>query len=65
MGIVGEIFTVTLLFITAGVVVIRYISLIRRSQTKQIKNRTVPRRKIPADGDRIMEETKLEKTKRK
>ena len=61
MGIVGVIILATVLFIAAVNLVLAYICLILASQTKQIVARTVPRQKIPADWERIMQETKIEK----
>jgi len=61
MGIIGVIILATVLFIAAVNLVLAYICLILASQTKQIVARTVPRQKIPADWERIMQETKIEK----
>lgn len=61
MGIVGVIILATVLFITAINLVLAYICLILASQTKQIVARTVPRAKIPADWNRIMKDTAIEK----
>ena len=61
MGIVGVIILATVLFIAAVHLVLAYICLILASPTKRIAARTVPRQKIPADWERIMQETKIEK----
>ena len=61
MGIVGVIILATVLFIAAVNLVLAYICLILASPTKRIAARTVPRQKIPADWERIMQETKIEK----
>lgn len=65
MGIVGVIILATVLFITAVNLVLAYICLILASPVQKIASRTVPRQKIPADWERIMQETKLEKAGRK
>lgn len=64
MGIVGLIILATVLFITAVNLVLAYICLILASPTKRIAARTVPRQKIPADWNRIMQETTLNKKRR-
>ena len=61
MGIVGVIILVTVLFIAAVNLVLAYICLILASPTRRIAARTVPRQKIPADWNRIMKETVIEK----
>ena len=63
MGIVGVIILGIALFIAAVNLVLAYICLILASPTKQIVMRTVPRQKIPADWNRIMEETVIERRK--
>ena len=66
MGIIGVIILATVLFISAVNLVLAYICLILASPTKRIAARTVPRTKIPADWNRNMEETTIERrTKRK
>ena len=60
MGIVGVIILATVLFITAVNLVLAYICLVIASPTERIAARTVPRKKIPADWNRIMQETKIE-----
>lgn len=64
MGIVGTIITGIALFITAVALVLAYICLVMASPTKRIAARTVPREKIPADWNRIMQETTIEKKRR-
>lgn len=63
MGIVGVIILATVLFIAAVNLVLAYICLILASRTKQIAARTVPRQKIPADWNRIIQETVIERRK--
>ncbi len=63
MGIVGVIILATALFIAAVNLVLAYICLVIASPTKRIAARTVPRQKIPADWERIMQETKIERRK--
>ena len=64
MGIVGVIILATVLFIAAVNLALAYICLILASPTKRIAARTVPRQKIPADWNRIMQETTIEKKRR-
>ena len=63
MGIVGVIITAIALFIASVSLVLAYICLVIASPTKRIAARTVPRTRIPADWDRIMEETVIERRK--
>ena len=63
MGIVGVIILATVLFIAAVNLVLAYICLILASPTTRIAARTVPRQKIPADWNRIMQETVIERRK--
>lgn len=63
MGIVGVIILATVLFITAVNLVLAYICLILASPVQKIASRTVPRQKIPADWERIMKETVIERRK--
>ena len=63
MGIVGVIISATALFIAAVNLVLAYICLVITSPTKRIAARTVPRQKIPADWNRIMQETVIERRK--
>lgn len=65
MGIVGVIILAIALFFVAVNIVLLYICLKMAGPTKLIAARTVPRQKIPADWQRIMEMTKLEKAGRK
>ena len=65
MGIVGTIITGIALFITAVALVLAYICLVMASPIKRIASRTVPRVRIPADWNRIMEETVIERRKKK
>ena len=65
MGIVGVIILATVLFIAAVNLVLAYICLVIASPTKRIAARTVPREKIPADWNRIMKETVIERRKGK
>ena len=63
---IGTVILATVLFISAVNLVLAYICLVMASPTKQIAARTVPREKILADWNRIMEETTIERrTKRK
>lgn len=64
-GIVGAIILATALFIAAVNLVLAYICLILANPVKRIAARTVPRRKIPADWNRIMQETVIERRKAK
>lgn len=61
MGIVGLIILGTVLFIIAVNLVIAYICLIRYQRMMRIVARTVPRERIPADWNRIMSETVIER----
>ena len=63
MGIVGVIILATVLFIAAVNLVLAYICLILASPTQRVASRTVPRQKIPADWNRIMQETVIERRK--
>ena len=65
MGIVGVIILATVLFITAVNLVLAYICLILASPAKRTAARAVPREKIPADWDRIMKETMIERKVKK
>ena len=64
MTMIGTVILATVLFIAAVNLVLAYICLILASPTKRIAARTVPRQKIPADWNRIMEETTIEKKRR-
>ena len=65
MGIVGVIILATVLFIAAVNLALAYICLILASPTKRVASRMVPREKIPADWNRIMQETVIERRKGK
>ena len=60
----GMIILGILLFIVAGAEVCMYISLIAIMRKLPEPRRTVEREKIPADWNRIMEETTIEKKRR-
>jgi hypothetical protein len=60
----GMIILGILLFIVAVAEVCMYISLVRMRQRLPEPRRTVEREKIPADWNRIMEETTIEKKRR-
>lgn len=58
---IGIVILGIVLFITAVNLVLAYICLILASPTQRVASRTVPRQKIPADWNRIMQETKIER----
>ena len=58
---IGIVILATALFIAAVNLVLAYICLILASPTRRVASRTVPRAKIPADWNRIMKETVIEK----
>ena len=60
---IGIVILGIVLFITAVNLVLAYICLILASPTRRVASRTVPRAKIPADWDRIMQETVIERRK--
>jgi len=62
---IGMIILGIALFILSVDMVLLYICLVTASPVKKIAARTVPREKIPADWDRIMEETVIERRKKK
>ena len=62
---IGTVILGIVLFIAAVNLALAYICLILASPTKQIVMRTVPRQKIPADWNRIMKETVIERRKKK
>ena len=64
MGIVGVIILAIALFIGAVAEVCMYISLIAIMRRLPEPRRTVEKEKIPADWNRIMEETTIEKKRR-
>ena len=61
MGIVGVIILAIALFIAAVNLALAYICLILASPTRRVASRMVPRQKIPADWNRIIKETELER----
>ena len=61
MTMIGTVILATVLFISAVNLVLAYICLILANPTKQIASRTPARARIPADWERIMQETKIEK----
>ena len=66
MTMTGTVILAVALFISVVDMVLAYILLILANPVKRIAARTVPREKIPADWDRIMQETVIERgTKRK
>ena len=65
MGIAGVIILGIALFIAAVNLALAYICLVMASPTEQIAARTVPRKKIPADWNRIMQETVIERRAKK
>jgi hypothetical protein len=62
---IGIVILGIVLFITAVNLVLAYICLVIASPTKRIAARTVPRQKIPADWERIMQDTVIERRKKK
>lgn len=60
---IGIVILATVLFIAAVNLVLAYICLILASPVQKIASRTVPRQKIPADWERIMKETVIERRK--
>ena len=60
---IGIVILGIVLFIAAVNLVLAYICLILASPTQRVASRTVPRKKIPADWDRIMQETVIERRK--
>lgn len=64
MTMTGTVILGIALFILSVDMVLLYICLILASPTKRIASRTVPREKIPADWNRIMQETTIEKKRR-
>lgn len=63
MTMTGTVILGIALFILSVDTVMLYVCLVIASPTKRIAARTVPRQKIPADWDRIMEETVIERRK--
>lgn len=62
---IGIVILGIVLFITAVNLVLAYICLILASPTQRVAARTVPRQKIPADWNRIMQETVIERKRAK
>jgi len=60
---IGMIILGIALFILSVDMVLLYICLVTTSPVKKIAARTVPREKIPADWNRIMRETTIERRK--
>lgn len=60
---IGTVILGIALFIAAVNLALAYICLAMASPTKRIAARTVPRKKIPADWNRIMQETVIERRK--
>ena len=60
---IGMIILGIALFILSVDMVLLYICLVTASPVKKIAARTVPREKIPADWNRIMRETTIERRK--
>ena len=65
MGIVGKIILGTLLCIVAVAEVCVYTSLTAMMRKLPKPRRTVETEKVPADWDRIMKETMIERRKKK
>ena len=65
MTMIGTVILATVLFISAVNLVLAYICLILASPVQKIASRTPARAKIPADWERIMQETVIERRKRK
>lgn len=63
MTMTGIVILATVLFIAAVNLVLAYICLVMANPTKQIAAKTVPRQKIPADWERIMQDTVIERRK--
>ena len=61
MTMTGTVILGIALFILSVDTVMLYVCLVTASPVKKIAARTVPRTKIPADWDRIMRETTIER----
>ena len=61
MTMIGTVILATVLFISAVNLVLAYICLVMASPVCRIASRTPARARIPADWDRIMEETVIER----
>ena len=64
MTMTGTVILGIALFILLVDTVMLYVCLVTASPVKKIAARTVPRQRIPADWDRIMQETTIEKKRR-
>jgi len=62
---IGTVILGIVLFIAAVNLALAYICLILASPTRRVASRMVPRQKIPADWNRIMQETVIERRKGK
>ena len=65
MTMTGTVILGIALFILSVDTVMLYVCLVTASPVKKIAARTVPREKIPTDWDRIMQETVIERRKKK
>ena len=65
MTMTGTVILGIALFILSVDTVMLYICLVTASPVKKIATRTVPRQKIPADWNRIMQDTVIERRKKK
>lgn len=65
MTMTGTVILGIALFILSVDMVLLYICLILASPTKRIASRTPARARIPADWDRIMQDTVIERRKKK
>ena len=64
MTMTGTVILATVLFISAVNLVLAYICLVMASPVCRIASRTPARARIPADWDRIMQDTVIEKKRR-
>ena len=65
MTMIGTVILGIALFILSVDTVMLYVCLVTASPVKKIAARTVPRTKIPADWDRIMQDTAIERRTRR
>ena len=65
MTMTGTVILGIALFILSVDTVMLYVCLVTASPVKKIASRTPARARIPADWDRIMEETVIERRKKK
>ena len=63
MTMTGTVILATVLFISAVNLVLAYICLVMASPVRRIASRTPVRARIPADWDRIMQDTVIERRK--